>query len=178
MDHPDFRVGGKIFATLGHPAAGWGMVKLTLSQQTLFALADPDVFVPVAGGWGRRGATSVRLRGAKADTVRRALEAAWRNVGGGSPTPVLRLQQPSEFALGAVVGGAAGLCGGLDPNLVARAIAQRFDDPRAPAGLMGLGLRENPIVPPAQLELFRQMGPCSKQTSSYILVRSASRSVL
>jgi hypothetical protein len=78
MDHPDFRVRGKIFATLGHPAAGWGMVKLTLEQQTLFALADPDVFVPVAGGWGRRGATSVRLRAAKADTVRRALEAAWR----------------------------------------------------------------------------------------------------
>src|ERR1035437_7299000 len=59
MDHADFRVRGKIFATLGHPAAGWGMVKLPLAQQTLFALADPDVFVPVAGGWGRRGATSV-----------------------------------------------------------------------------------------------------------------------
>lgn len=79
MDHPDFRVRGKIFATLGHPTPGWGMVKLTLEQQTLFNLADPDVFVPVAGGWGRRGATSVCLKAAKKDGVRRALEAAWRN---------------------------------------------------------------------------------------------------
>ena len=79
MDHPDFRVRGKIFATLGHPAAGWGMVKLTTEQQTLFALAHPGVFVPVPGGWGRHGATNVRLRTATVDSVRRALQAAWRN---------------------------------------------------------------------------------------------------
>ena len=79
MDHPDFRVRGKIFATLGHPADGSAMVKLTPQQQTLFALAHPDVFVPVPGGWGRRGATNVRLRAATTDAVRRALETAWRN---------------------------------------------------------------------------------------------------
>lgn len=56
MDHPDFRVGGKIFATLGYPDAAWGMVKLTPVDQQLVVAAAPDVFVPVKGAWGRRGA--------------------------------------------------------------------------------------------------------------------------
>jgi YjbR protein len=51
MDHPDFRVRGKIFATLGHPAEGWGMVKLTPEQQHYFAKDYPDAFVPVKGAW-------------------------------------------------------------------------------------------------------------------------------
>ena len=79
MDHPDFRVGGKIFATLGYPDKGWGMVKLKPEQQHEFNVAEPDVFVPVKGGWGRKGATSVRLKAASKMTVRKALEAAWRN---------------------------------------------------------------------------------------------------
>ena len=59
MDHPDFRVCGKIFATLGYPAKGWGMVKLTPEQQHYFTRRTiPTVFVPVKGAWGRRGATS------------------------------------------------------------------------------------------------------------------------
>jgi len=63
MDHPDFRLrGGKIFATLAYPDKKWGMVKLTPEQQEEFVRAKPKVFVPVRGGWGRSGATSVLLR--------------------------------------------------------------------------------------------------------------------
>lgn len=79
MEHPDFRVGGKIFATLGYPSAGWAMVKLMPDQQQDFVHAEPEVFVAVKGGWGRRGATNVRLKAAKKAGVRKALEAAWRN---------------------------------------------------------------------------------------------------
>src|SRR5437899_2858631 len=79
MGHPDFRVGGKIFATLGHAGRGSGMVKLTPSQQTEFVAAEPEVFEPVSGGWGRQGATTVHLAAAKEAVVRRALIAAWRN---------------------------------------------------------------------------------------------------
>ena len=79
MGHPDFRVGGKIFATLGYPDGEWGMVKLTPEQQEAFVSAEPDVFVPVKGGWGRRGATVVHLRRARTQSVRTALAAAWLN---------------------------------------------------------------------------------------------------
>ena len=78
MGHPDFRVGGKIFATLGVPAPGWGMVKLTPDEQELFVQMEPEEFQPVKGGWGHQGATNVRLRSAKKRTVREALLAAWR----------------------------------------------------------------------------------------------------
>jgi hypothetical protein len=79
MDHPDFRVGGKIFATLGYPDQTWGMVKLTPQQQAVFMRAQPKVFQPVQGGWGRRGCTQVFLTAAKPATVRPALIEAWRN---------------------------------------------------------------------------------------------------
>jgi len=79
MDHPDFRVKGKVFATLGYPEKGWGMVKLTPEQQHNFVGAHPACFVPVTGAWGRRGATSVRLQAARKAVVRTALAAAWRN---------------------------------------------------------------------------------------------------
>jgi hypothetical protein len=79
MSHPDFRVAGKIFATLGYPDPRWAMVKPTLDQQDEFVAADPAVFVPVKGGWGRKGATNVKLRPAKIASVRRALMAAWCN---------------------------------------------------------------------------------------------------
>jgi len=78
MGHPDFRVGGKIFATLGHPDPAWAMVKLTPDEQELFLHIDPEGFQPVKGGWGRQGATSVRLRSAARPAVRDALAAAWR----------------------------------------------------------------------------------------------------
>ena len=79
MGHPDFRVGGKIFATLGYPEDGWGMVKLPPLDQVLFVQAEPEVFVPAKGAWGQRGATTVRLRAVKKATLRKALIAAWRN---------------------------------------------------------------------------------------------------
>ena len=79
MDHPDFRVGGKIFATLGAPTKGWGMVKLWPDQQAEFMKEDPKAFKPAQGAWGLRGATYVHLGAAKKPTVRRALIAAWRN---------------------------------------------------------------------------------------------------
>jgi hypothetical protein len=80
MGHPDFRVGGQIFATLGYPTGEWAMVKLAPEQQEAFCAAEPSVFVPVKGKWGERGATNVCLRPAKASTVRLALTAAWRGV--------------------------------------------------------------------------------------------------
>ena len=79
MGHPDFRVRGKIFATLGYPDDDWGVVKLTLQQQEMFIHAEPAVFVSVKGGWGRRGATNVRLRPARKGSLRAALAAAWCN---------------------------------------------------------------------------------------------------
>lgn len=80
MGHPDFRVNGRIFATLFAPDASYGMVSLTPDQQEAFVSADPDVFVPVKGGWGLRGATNVRLRAARTKSLRVALATAWRNV--------------------------------------------------------------------------------------------------
>ena len=79
MGHPDFRVGGKIFATLGSPDGSRGMVKLTLEQQELFTRAKPEMFAPVPGGWGRRGATQVILEAADPAPVHDALLLAWRN---------------------------------------------------------------------------------------------------
>jgi hypothetical protein len=78
MGHPDFRVGGKIFATLG-PKEAWGMVKLTPEQQALFVRTEPNAFQPIPGGWGRKGATKVILENAAEPSVRQALTAAWRN---------------------------------------------------------------------------------------------------
>lgn len=79
MAHPDFRVGGKVFATLSYPDEGWAMVSLTPEQQEELVRTEPDVFVPVKGGWGRRGATNVRLKKAKKGIVQQALAAAWEN---------------------------------------------------------------------------------------------------
>jgi hypothetical protein len=79
MDHPDFRVAGKIFATLGYPDKSCGMVKLSPEDQHNFAKDYPGVFIPVKGAWGRGGATSVHLKTAKKEILRKALEAAWRN---------------------------------------------------------------------------------------------------
>jgi hypothetical protein len=78
MGHPDFRVRGKIFATLG-PDEAWGMVKLSPEQQAVFVRSEEKVFQPVNGAWGRRGCTYVRLEAATEPSVRQALVAAWRN---------------------------------------------------------------------------------------------------
>ena len=80
MGHPDFRVGGKVFATLAWPAVEWAMVRLTPEQQGAFVRAHPQIFRPVKGGWGERGATNVLLAAARVGIVRLALWTAWRNV--------------------------------------------------------------------------------------------------
>ncbi len=80
MGHPDFRVGGKIFATLGYPDASRGMVKLSPEQQELFVRVAPDAFAPAKGAWGRSGSTIVVLKRAKIATLHDAMLAAWRNV--------------------------------------------------------------------------------------------------
>lgn len=79
MDHPDFRVAGKVFATLGYPDKTRGMVKLSPEDQHNFSKDYPESFIPVKGAWGRRGATSVVLKATKKDILRKAIEAAWRN---------------------------------------------------------------------------------------------------
>ena len=79
MGHSDFRVGGKIFATLGYPSAEWGMVKLTPRQQDELVRAFPATIAPAKGAWGARGITSVKLLPAKRDIVLEALRTAWGN---------------------------------------------------------------------------------------------------
>ncbi len=81
MAHPDFRVRGRIFATLHEMRGGGraGMVKLTHVQQRAFVRDDPGSFRPVAGGWGAGGATQVPLKTARVAPVKRALIEAWRN---------------------------------------------------------------------------------------------------
>ena len=79
MDHPDFRVAGKIFATLGYPDKTRGMVKLSPEDQHNFSKDYPGTFIPVKGTWGRRGATSVHLKSAKKEALQKAIVAAWRN---------------------------------------------------------------------------------------------------
>jgi hypothetical protein len=78
--HPDFRAGGKVFATLGYPGAEWAMVKLTPEQQQILVDAEPLMFMPVKGTWGLRGATNIKLAAADQRTVRSALTMASRNV--------------------------------------------------------------------------------------------------
>ena len=78
MGAVDFRVGGRIFATLASQAQGFGNLALTPEQQAIFCEEMPDVFVPIAGGWGRMGMTHIVLARAGEDVLRGALEAAWR----------------------------------------------------------------------------------------------------
>ena len=76
----DFRVGKRIFATLGHPDENWGTVKLTAEQQQVLVEAEPAIFRPVPGGWGRQGYTNVLLAKADTATLKSALTMAWENV--------------------------------------------------------------------------------------------------
>jgi hypothetical protein len=78
MGQPDFRVGGRIFATLASAKEGYGNLKLTLEQQAMFVEEMPDVFLPIAGGWGRMGMTHIRLSAASEDVLRGALGTAWK----------------------------------------------------------------------------------------------------
>jgi hypothetical protein len=78
MGAVDFRVGGRIFATLASVEHGYGNLMLTPEIQAEFVADAPEVFLPVAGGWGRMGATHVRLAKANRDVLTGALETAWR----------------------------------------------------------------------------------------------------
>jgi hypothetical protein len=78
MGHADFRLGGKIFATLASVGEGYGNLKLTLEQQAMFVEEAPEIFVPIAGGWGRMGMTHIRLAAASEDVLEGALRTAWK----------------------------------------------------------------------------------------------------
>lgn len=79
MNHPDFRVAGKVFATLGYPDKTCGMVKLSPEEQHEFSKDHPGTFMPLKGTWGRRGATCVHLKVAKKEVLSKAITAAWQN---------------------------------------------------------------------------------------------------
>jgi hypothetical protein len=90
MNHPDFRVAGKIFATLAYPNKQFAMVKLTPVQQEDFVASHPAAFRPVNGAWGRKGCTSILLAKTPNRALKEAILAAWRN------------HAPSDLALGSL----------------------------------------------------------------------------
>jgi len=77
MAHPDFRVNGRIFATL-HPDGKQGMVKVTPDEQADFVREHPTVFTPASGAWGRQGCTMVQLRAVDEETLGEAMTRAWQ----------------------------------------------------------------------------------------------------
>jgi hypothetical protein len=78
MGARDFRVGGRIFATLASQGQGYGNLMLTPEQQAAFVEELPEVFVPIAGGWGRMGMTHIKLASAAEDVLAGALRTAWK----------------------------------------------------------------------------------------------------
>jgi hypothetical protein len=78
MGAADFRVGGRIFATLASVSQGYGNLMLTPEHQSPFIADRPDLFLPVFGGWGKMGATHIRLAEADEDTLSGALHTAWK----------------------------------------------------------------------------------------------------
>jgi hypothetical protein len=78
MGAADFRIGGRIFATLASVKQGYGNLMLSAEQQVIFVDEQPDLFLPVAGGWGRNGATHIRLAAANEDVLAGALHTAWK----------------------------------------------------------------------------------------------------
>ena len=107
MSHPDFRVRGRIFATLGYPDDGHAMVKLGPGQQADLMESDSS-FSPAAGAWGRKGATTVLLKTADRELVRIALEAAWTGVAPKSLARPVASRQPGAAAVRAAGRGRAG----------------------------------------------------------------------
>lgn len=78
LAHPDFRVGGRIFATLGYPDDSHGVLVLTPDDQQELLGRHPEMFEAVKGGWGRRGSTQVLLQSANPRVLQSAMERAWR----------------------------------------------------------------------------------------------------
>lgn len=77
MGAADFRVAGRIFATLASEKDGYGNLMLDPEQQALFLADAPEIFLPIKGGWGRMGATHIRLAEADEATLTGALRAAY-----------------------------------------------------------------------------------------------------
>jgi hypothetical protein len=98
MRHPDFRKAGKIFATFGSPGDGWGMVKLMPEQQAVLVGAEPVIFAPASGAWGRQGSTLVCLAAASESDVRPALQLAYENIAHTSNTRVPKRRKPLSQA--------------------------------------------------------------------------------
>lgn len=94
--HPDFRLFGKIFATMGYPDATRAMVKLTPEQQAEFMHDHPEVFTPCSGKWGEQGATSIDLRKSRKAIIQRALEAARQNAQWAALAASTRSKSPSK----------------------------------------------------------------------------------
>ena len=92
--HPDFRVAGRIFATLGYPNREWGMVNLTPEQQRAQVRDHPQAFEPVKGTWGQQGSTNVRLDAVDDETLGEAMTLAWQRTRQKSP-PTSRAQAPA-----------------------------------------------------------------------------------
>jgi hypothetical protein len=78
LGSPDFPVGGRIFATLAAQSKGYGNLMLAPEQQAAFVEEQSDVFLPIAGGWGRMGMTHIRLAEANEDLLAGALRTAWK----------------------------------------------------------------------------------------------------
>ena len=74
---PDFRVGGKIFATLVLESEGYGVLLPTPEQQAGMVEDQPEIFSPVPGGWGRKGATRIHMAKTAPDILEGALRTAW-----------------------------------------------------------------------------------------------------
>jgi hypothetical protein len=92
MGAPDFRVGGRIFATLASESKGYGNLMLTPEHQAAFVEEEPEIFLPVSGGWGRNGATHILLEKANEAILAGALRTAWKlrlemNARAGRKTP-------------------------------------------------------------------------------------------
>jgi hypothetical protein len=98
MNHPDFRLAGKIFASLGVPDKSWGMIRFTPEQQGTFIEKAPKIFKPCSGAWGRQGYTNVYLPAAKARIVRDALNAATKNVGSTKRKQTTNVQRRTRIA--------------------------------------------------------------------------------
>jgi hypothetical protein len=96
MGSPDFRAGGRIFATLASQAEGYGNLMLSPEQQAAFVAEQPDLFLPVTGGWGKMGATHIRLAKATEDVLAGALRAAWKSrvEKNGKPTAKSKKSKP------------------------------------------------------------------------------------
>ncbi|MGB7266270.1 MAG: MmcQ/YjbR family DNA-binding protein [Terracidiphilus sp.] len=96
MGAVDFRVGGRIFATLASVIEGYGNLMLTPETQAEFLAEQPDLFLPIYGGWGRMGMTHIRLAVADEDSLRGALLAAWKLRVGKNNKPGRRRQASSR----------------------------------------------------------------------------------